>query len=162
MKRVCDECLAGAGFPVDQDMAIRLPQIKNVFAQTVHHGRCANQLLHYSRAVGQFAPKRPVVERQAAGIRGLFRQLRHPIGIEGLFEEVEGAHPHRFHRHGHIPVPGDHDDRQSAVDTHQAFEKSHPVHARHLDVAYHDTRIIVAHRLQRVFSAGKGLGVETG
>ena len=33
------------------------------------------------------------------------------LGAEGLLDEVESAAFHRFHRHGHVAVAGDEDDR---------------------------------------------------
>ncbi len=57
------------------------------------------------------------VRRRA--LRRLLGQFGHPVGVERLLEEVEGADPHRLHRHRHVAMAGDHDHGQRAVDAHQ-------------------------------------------
>ena len=163
VQRMGHQRLARPRLAVDQHMAVGLPQVENVFAQALHHGRSADQFLHQHqrRAVGQLAPQGAVVQRQAAVRRGLLGQFGHPVGVEGLFEKIERTDAHGFNRHRHISVAGDHDDRQRAVDAHQALQECHPVHAGHLDVADHDTGIIRSKTLQRVFRAAEGFGVVT-
>ena len=154
-----DQSLARPGLPVDQHMPIGLPQIENILAQALHHRGLADQLFHQLAAVGQFTPQRAVVHDQPPRVGGFLGQLAHPVGVEGLFEEIERAHPHRLNRHRHIAMAGDHDDRQGRVATHQLFQKLHPVHARHLDVGNDDARVIRPQCLERVLGAAESFRV---
>ena len=147
--------LAGAGFAVDQDVAVGLPQIKDVFAQAVHHRTLPDQLFHQLAAIRQLAAQGAVVHHQTAGAGGLFGQLAHAVRVERLFKEIKRTDAHRLDRHRHVAVAGDHDHWQRAVVAHQFLQELHPVHAGHLDVRNHDSRIIRPQNLQRIFGAGK-------
>ena len=160
MQRMGHQRLAGAGFAVDQHMAVGLPQIQDILAQPFHHARLADQLLHQHAAIRQLAPQRPVVQRQPTGLRGLLGQFGHPVGVERLFQEIEGPHPHRFHGHRHIAMPGDQDHRQAAVLSHQLLEKGHPVHARHADVADNHPWKVWSDAFQRIFGTAIGFRIE--
>ncbi len=142
VQRMGHQRFAGAGFAVDQHMAVGLPQIKDIFAQAFHHVRGADQLAHQHRAIRQLAPQGAVVQRQAAALRGTLGQLGHPVGVERLFQKIERADPHRLDGHRHVAMPGDHDHGQATVDAHQALQKGHAVHAGHLDVTDHHPRKI--------------------
>ncbi len=144
MKSVRNERLAGAGFAFDQHMAVGLPDIEDILAQPLHGGARPDELFHQGRAVRQFLPQSAAVECQAAGLRRLLGQLGHPVGVEGLFEEVIGADPHCLDRHRHIAVAGDHDHRQGRIYTFEFPQKLHPVHAGHLDVGHDNAGIIGA------------------
>ena len=152
--------LAGTGFAVDQHVAIGLPQIEDILAQTLHRRGGADEFLHHHRAVRQFAPQGAVIKGHTPRIAGAFDQLGHPVGVEWLFQKIEGADPHRLDGHRHIAVSGDHDHRQTAIQTHQLFQERHAVHTRHLDVRDDDTGVIRANDLQRLFGTGKGFRVE--
>ena len=160
MQRMGHQRLAGAGFAVDQHMAIGLAQIQNILAHPVHQRRGADQLFHQHGAVAQLPPQGAVVQRQAAALAGLFRQFGHPVGVEGLFQKIIGPDPHRLYRHRHIAVAGDQNDRQSAVHAHQAFQERHAIHAGHSYVADHHAGIIGADPFQRLFGRAIGFGVE--
>jgi hypothetical protein len=134
VQRVGDKGLARACFTVDQHMAIGLPQIQDILTQPLHHGGLADQLFHQLPAVRQFATQRAVVHGQTAHASCLFGELGHAIGIERLFQKIKCTDTHRFDRHGHIAVAGDHNNRQGTVTAHQLFQKLHPVHAGHFDV----------------------------
>ena len=103
--------LAGAGFTVDQYMPVRLTEIEDIFAQPLHHRALTDELFHQLAAIRQLAAQRAVVHDQTAGIGRLLGKFAHPVGVERLFEEIEGPYPHRFDGHGHVAVAGDHDDR---------------------------------------------------
>ena len=155
---MCHKCLAGAGLTLDQHMAVGLPQIENILAKTLHHRRSADQLLHKPGAVRQLPPQRPVVQCQPPRIGGFFGQLGHLVRVERLFQEIERAHLHGLDSHGHIAVPGDHDHRQRTVDAHQALQETHPVHARHFDIADDHTLEIRRQSLQCVLGTAIGFG----
>ena len=144
MQGMGDKRFSGAGFAFDQHMAVGLPQIEDILAQAIHHGAGPDQFFHNRAAIRQFAAQCASIEHQAAGVRGLFGQLGHPVGVERFFQKIIGPEAHRLDRHGHIAMPGDHDYRQGTVHAFDLFQELHPVHARHLDVADHNARIIGA------------------
>ena len=161
VQRMGHQRLASARFPQDQDVTIRLTQIKDILAQAVHHRAGADQLAHQDRAIGQFAPERTIVERQPPLLAGPLGQFGHPFGVEGLFQKIIGADSHRFDRHGHIAMSGDHDHRQATIHPHQPLEQRHAIHAGHAHIADNHPRPIRAHDLQRLFGGGKGFGLES-
>ena len=140
VQRMRHKSFASACFAINQHMTICLTQIKNVFAQPVHCGAGPDQFLHQNGSVRQFFAQRPVIQRQATRDRGTLGQFCHPVRIERLFQKVISPDAHRLNRHRHIAMPGDQNNRQTAIHSHQTFEKAHPVHAWHLDIRYHHAR----------------------
>jgi len=59
-------------------------------------------------------------------------------------------------------MTGDHDDGKRAVDPFDLFQELHSVHARHLDIADDNARVIVANTAQCLFSRGIGFSVKSG
>ncbi len=155
-----DQRLARAGFPVDQHVVVRLTKVEDVLAQPLHFIRRADEFLHDDRAIRQFTAQRAVVQRQAAVLRRALGQFGHPVGVERLFKEIERADAHRLDRHRHIAVAGDHDDRQAAVEAHQALQEHHPVHAGHADVGHDHAGEFGVYGFQRILGRGIGLGLE--
>ena len=142
MQRVRHKGFTRACFAFDQHMTIGLTKVEDIFLQTLHHGGRADQLFHQRPAIAQLAAQFTVTQRQAPRNRGLFGQFGHAVGVERLFKKIERADAHRFNGHWHIAVARDHYNRKGAVDALELLEKLHPVHARHLDVADHETRVI--------------------
>jgi hypothetical protein len=63
-------------------------------------------------AVGQLAPQRRLSSVMRRCLARLLGKLGHLVGVERLFQEIEGADPHRLHRHRHVAMAGDQDHRQ--------------------------------------------------
>ena len=160
MQGMRDQRLAGAGFAVDQHMAVSLAQIQDILAQPLQRRAGTDQLFHDRAAVRQFFAQRAVVQGQAARLGGLFGQFSHPVRVKGLFQKVERPDPHRLNRHRHIAVAGDHDDRQARIHPHQAFQKGHAIHTGHLDVTDHHAGELRPDHLQRLFGTRIGFGVK--
>ena len=62
MQRMGHQCFPRTRFPINQDMAIGLCDIQNIFAQPLHRVGFAHQLFHQLRAIGQFAAQRTIVQ----------------------------------------------------------------------------------------------------
>jgi hypothetical protein len=103
--------------------------------------------------------------RRSARLSSVSRRLRrlgqfgHAVGVEGLFQKVEGPDPHRLDRHRHIAMPGDHDHRQAGIHAHQRLRKAIPSMPGIL-MSLITTPGNRPEHLQRLFGAGKGFGVE--
>ena len=141
-------------------MAIRLSKVEDILPQALDHRRRADQFLHHRGAIAQFAAQRATVECQAPRLRRAFGKVGHLIRVEGFFKEIERPDTHRLDSHRDIPMAGDHDDRQIAVQPHEPFEELHAIHPRHLDIAHHRPRIIGPQGLERILGAGKCFRVE--
>jgi hypothetical protein len=89
------------------------------------------------------------------GAQGLGDDLANLFLVEGLFDVVEGAELHRFDRAFHRAVGGDHDDRNVGVVDGQAFEQTHAVEDRHLEVGDHRADV-ATHASQGFLAVGGG------
>ena len=77
--------------------------------------------------------------------------------MEGLFDEIAGAALQRAHRHRHVAVAGDEDDRQPGAQRLQLFMEFETAHFGHPDVEYQTTAHIAVPGAQEALA-----GVETG
>ena len=85
MQRMGHQGFASAGFPLNQHMTIRLPQIQNILAQPLHDPVGTNELLHNGAARRQLTAQLPIVQHQTPRPCRLLGQIGHRVGIKGFF-----------------------------------------------------------------------------
>ena len=154
--------LAAAGLAADQHVDRRAGQLQHLLTQ-LHHGRRSPQQqavqLPLARHLGaQLA----VFHDQPAGIQGAAHAVQQALGTERLLDEVVGAALHGLHRHVHIAVAGDQDQRQLAVDVRQAFEQLQAITAGHAHVADQHAGEVAAEQRQRLGDPGADAHADAG
>ena len=117
-----------------------------------HAGRQLQQL-HAGRFDGHRALR---VSRAHTAERMACHQLQQRLGFKRLDQVIRRALTHGVHRALHRAVGGHQQHRQLGLPRPQQGEQLVTVHARHVDVADHQTERFGRDRLQRFFSRPHG------